>query len=309
MAQKIGDRTKETSTTSGTGTLSLLGAVANFQTFGNAIGNGNSTPYLIDDGAGNWEATWGTVTTGTPDTITRGALIKSSTGSRVSFGAGTKTISCVSMAELLLWVGSADAMAETSIASATTTDLSTINTFCAAISGTVTITSFGSQPNTLRKIRFTGTSLVLTHNATSLILPGSGNWRVLWYQRAAAPIEFSVTANGMIGGAVGNLCSITLTPGRWKLSGTAQENGSGAGANTYFTAGISANSASFTGCVQGKSKVLAANYVNGGTATLGSASIIGFEVTVAVNTSFYLVAQPLSNSVNYDGWLRADPLI
>lgn len=199
MAQKIANRAKETSTTTGTGTISLLGAVASFQTLVNGAGNGNTVPYLIDNGAGEWELTWGTLTSGSPDTITRGTFIKSSTGSRVSFSAGTKTVAIVSAVELILWVGQSDGLIETSIASATTTDLGTVPTFRALITGTTTITGFGSQPNTLRYVRFSG-ALTLTHNATSLILlggasrttvanavgiyvsDGSGNWRELHYQ-------------------------------------------------------------------------------------------------------------------------------
>ena len=39
MALVINDRVKETSTTTGTGTLSLAGAVTGFETFSSAIGN------------------------------------------------------------------------------------------------------------------------------------------------------------------------------------------------------------------------------------------------------------------------------
>ena len=47
MALVINDRVKETSTTTGTGTLSLAGAVTGFETFSSAIGNTNTTYYAI----------------------------------------------------------------------------------------------------------------------------------------------------------------------------------------------------------------------------------------------------------------------
>ena len=47
MALVINDRVKETSTTTGTGTFTLAGAVTGFETFSSAIGNGNTTYYAI----------------------------------------------------------------------------------------------------------------------------------------------------------------------------------------------------------------------------------------------------------------------
>ena len=91
--------------------------------------------------------------------------------------------------------------ATTAIASAATADLSSASTFSVNITGTTTITSFGSGLNLMRLVRFDG-ALTLTHNATTLILPGganittaagdvalfrsdsSGNWRCIAYQRA-----------------------------------------------------------------------------------------------------------------------------
>ena len=47
MALLIGDRVKETSTTTGTGAFSLDGAETGFQTFSSVIGDGNETFYCI----------------------------------------------------------------------------------------------------------------------------------------------------------------------------------------------------------------------------------------------------------------------
>lgn len=89
--------------------------------------------------------------------------------------------------------------AEADVASATTTDLGAQTTQNLRITGTTTITGFGTvAAGTRRWVRFSG-ALTLTHNATSLILPGganittvagdslitlslgSGNWKVLGY--------------------------------------------------------------------------------------------------------------------------------
>lgn len=201
---RLPDRTKETSNTTGTGAVSLLGAVNGHYRFSdaNAVGDGNLTAYIIDDGNGAWEATFGSVTAGATDTISRGTLIKSSTGARVNFGVGTKTVAVVSLVELLLIVCGSAALVETDIASAATCDIGGLVTFRARITGTVAITSLGTAPNCMRWVRFAG-ALTLTHNAASLILLGAanhttaagdvglymsdaaGNWRELAYFSAA----------------------------------------------------------------------------------------------------------------------------
>lgn len=84
----VKDRVQETSTTTGTGTLTLAGAVSGFQTFSSAIGNGNTTYYAIVNGS-EWEVGLGTVAAGT---LARTTVIASSTGSAISFSAGTKSV-------------------------------------------------------------------------------------------------------------------------------------------------------------------------------------------------------------------------
>ena len=82
MALVLADRVQETSTTTGTGTLTLDGAVLGFQTFAAGIGSGNTCYYAITNAAGAWEVGIGTVGTGT---LARTTLLSSSTGSLVSF--------------------------------------------------------------------------------------------------------------------------------------------------------------------------------------------------------------------------------
>jgi hypothetical protein len=100
--------------------------------------------------------------------------------------------------------------AEVDIASATTTDLGTVGSDNVRITGTTTITGLGTvQAGVRRYVRFAG-ALTLTHNGTSLILPGgisigtnandracfvslgSGNWLCLDYVFASG----AVLANG-----------------------------------------------------------------------------------------------------------------
>jgi hypothetical protein len=90
MALVLADRVQETTTTTGTGTVTLAGAATGFQSFA-AVGDGNSTYYTIAGGS-EWEVGIGTYTaSGT--TLSRTTVISSSnSGSLVTFSAGTKNV-------------------------------------------------------------------------------------------------------------------------------------------------------------------------------------------------------------------------
>ena len=96
MALVINDRVKETSTSTGTGTFDLDGAVTGFDTFVAGIADGNTTYYAIfHQGTTEWEVGLGTVTDATPDTLARTTVITSSNSdSAVTFTAGTKDVFC-----------------------------------------------------------------------------------------------------------------------------------------------------------------------------------------------------------------------
>ena len=96
MAFVINDRVKETSTSTGTGTFNLAGAVTGFETFVAGIGNSNTTYYAITlPGVAEFEVGIGTVTDASPDTLSRDTILSSSNSdSAVNFSAGTKNIFC-----------------------------------------------------------------------------------------------------------------------------------------------------------------------------------------------------------------------
>ena len=95
MALVLNDRVKETTTTTGTGTLTLGGAVTGFETFAAGIGNSNTTYYAVTlPGTAEFEVGLGTLS-GDSSTIARTTIISSSNSdSAVNFSAGTKTIFC-----------------------------------------------------------------------------------------------------------------------------------------------------------------------------------------------------------------------
>lgn len=96
MALVINDRVKENSTSTGTGTINLEGAVTGFEGFVAGIGTGNTTYYTIfNQGTNEFEVGIGTVTDATPDTLSRDTIISSSNGdAAVNFTAGTKDVFC-----------------------------------------------------------------------------------------------------------------------------------------------------------------------------------------------------------------------
>jgi hypothetical protein len=80
MALVVFDRVQETTATTGTGTLTLGGAVAGFQTFA-VVGNGNTTYYTIVNGS-DWEVGIGTYSSTGP-TLARTTVLSNSLGTTV----------------------------------------------------------------------------------------------------------------------------------------------------------------------------------------------------------------------------------
>ena len=96
MALVINDRVKETSTSTGTGTIHLAGAETGYESFVSGVGTTNKTYYAIElNSLGEWEVGIGTVTSGSPDTLSRDTIISSSNSdAAVNFSAGTKNVFC-----------------------------------------------------------------------------------------------------------------------------------------------------------------------------------------------------------------------
>ena len=92
MALILADRVKETTTTTGTGTVTLAGAVTGYQSF-TAIGDGNTTYYTIASQSNSeWEVGIGTYTS-SGTTLSRTTVLSSSNaGSLVNFSSGTKDV-------------------------------------------------------------------------------------------------------------------------------------------------------------------------------------------------------------------------
>jgi hypothetical protein len=104
MALVINDRVKETTTTTGTGAVSLGGATTGFETFAAGVGNSNTTYYVIaHQTASEWEVGLGTLDGDSSD-LTRTTVISSSNSdSAVDFAAGTKDVFCTIPASKLIF--------------------------------------------------------------------------------------------------------------------------------------------------------------------------------------------------------------
>ena len=199
MALVLKDRVLETTTTTGTGPITLAGAMSGFQSF-STIGNGNTCYYTIDGGS-EWEVGVGTYTA-SGSTLSRDSVLDSSnSGNLVNFSAGTKRVFVTYPADSAVTLNDAQTLtnktismagvlqldASTPIASGATVDLSAADGNDVTVThstGDTAITSFGAasaiQAGTRTRVRasISGGTLTLTHNATSMIIPGGADWEL-----------------------------------------------------------------------------------------------------------------------------------
>ena len=105
MALVINNRVRELTSTTGTGAVTLGGAVGGFQTFAAGIGNDNTTYYAISINSENeWEVGLGTLNADS-STLTRTSVLESSNGdAAVDFSAGSKEIFCTLPAEKAVYL-------------------------------------------------------------------------------------------------------------------------------------------------------------------------------------------------------------
>jgi hypothetical protein len=114
MAFVIADRVRETTSTAGTGSLTLGGPYSGFQGF-SVIGDGNNTYYAISDpNTGDWEVGIGTYTA-SGNVLSRDTVLASSnSGNLVVFAAGTKDVICTQPAERNVYAVGTDVVAANS---------------------------------------------------------------------------------------------------------------------------------------------------------------------------------------------------
>lgn len=156
----IFDRVQETTTTTGTGTINLAGAVTGYETFVVGVGTGNTCYYCIFDSiTGDWEVGFGTVTDASPDTLSRSTVLQSSNSDAlVSFAAGTKRVFVTLPADKAIYE---DASSIAEITNLVLTPSSTIN-----------ITAGGGITVTNGQMRIQGSGGPVTITANPQIVAG-----------------------------------------------------------------------------------------------------------------------------------------
>ena len=109
MALVVKDRVKETATTTGTGAVTLGGAVTGFESFSSALANSDTTYYAISHrNADEWEVGLGTYNSGV---LTRTTILESSNSdSAVSFSSGTKDVFITLPADKAVYLDANDAL-------------------------------------------------------------------------------------------------------------------------------------------------------------------------------------------------------
>ena len=171
MALVLADRVQETTTTSGTGTVTLAGASLGFQSFGTAIGNANTTYYTLVDG-NNWEVGIGTYTS-SGTTLSRDTVLASSAGAptKITLSGGTTTVFVTYPAEGAVGESITQTLTNKTISGSSNTITNVSLT--TGVTGTLPVANGGTGAATL------ATNNVLLGNGTSAlqaIAPGtSGN--------------------------------------------------------------------------------------------------------------------------------------
>jgi hypothetical protein len=195
MALAINDRVRETTSTTGTGAVTLGGAVDGFQTFAAGIGNSNTTYYAISlNSANEWEVGLGTLN-GDSSTLTRTTVLQSSNSdAAVDFAAGAKEIFCTLPSEKALYLDASGDLANSGIITNTSVDAS------AAIAQTkLALDITNSEVNAsaaiaLSKLATVTASRVLESNVSGAVSASSVTSTTLGYLDATSSIQTQLDA-------------------------------------------------------------------------------------------------------------------
>lgn len=203
---------KETSSTAGTGTWTLAGAVTGFRAWSN-VGDGNTAYYTATDASGNWEIGIGTYTlSGT--TLARTTILASSNaGSAVNFTT-TVTIACVDVIEAKvqgLYLSAAYTL---------TSQTAAQKLFNSSTNGAITL-----QPGTYRfRVRAFITGMAAGSNTFGFALGGTATFTQSWDAMANKAVAAAAVGTPTInyGNTAANAALVTavaVTTGWFSIEG------------------------------------------------------------------------------------------
>ena len=246
MAYIQKDRVKETTTTIGTGAVTLAGAVAGFQAFSAVMSVADTCYYVIVSATGaDWET--GTGTYSSASVLTRTTVLSSSnSGNAVSFAAGTKDVFMGPIANQVNDIAhggtgattAADARTNLGAGTGTVTSVSGAGTVSGlTLTGTVTSSGSLTLGGSLSAIPLatgvsgtlpvanggtgvttsTGTTNVVLSNSPTLVTPLSNTLSAI---PVASGAGNSVTIAAGSGVGTGNGANLILNPGEFATSGT-----------------------------------------------------------------------------------------
>jgi hypothetical protein len=281
----LADRVKESTATTGQGTVTLAGAAVGFRSFTAAFGNGVSVYYVIAGGA-EWEVGIGTTGAGT---LSRDTVIGSSAGgtTKVTFSAGTKDVFCSVPASRLVLT---DNLASANTANAVVQRDGSGN-FAA---GTITATLSGSITGNAA----TATALQTARNINGVSFNGTADITVT---AAAGTLTGTTLASNVVSSSltsVGTLTNLTVTNTiTGSVSGSSGSTTGNAATATALQTARNINGVSFNGTaditVTAAAGTLSGNTLASGVTassltsvgTLSSLTVSG-NLTVDTNTLF-----------------------
>jgi hypothetical protein len=301
MAFILADRVQELTSTTGTGTLTLTGAVSGFQSFG-AIGDANTTYYTIVSGT-DWEVGYGTYTAaGT--TLSRDTILSSSAGgAAISVAAGASVFcdypagKAVTTTDPIQLVG--DATSTQNIATAATTGGLNIGGAGAA-SGTITIgrgTTAGAQT-----VQIGGSGNIINVGAASGIQP-------ITIGRSGTSLAVVNINSGAAGGKTTNIAT-NATSG----TNTVTIGATGAGSNVINVAtGTNAQTVNIsTGATTNTQTINIANGVSTSSKAIdiggGGASSASISIGATANTTITIGVAGGTTTTAINGPLTANSL-
>lgn len=288
MALIVKDRVKETTTTTGTGSVTLAGASAGFQSF-SVVGNGNTTYYTITDGT-NWEVGLGTYSTTGP-TLSRDTVYESSNaGAKVNWGAGSKDVFVTLPAEggALPVIGQ---VVQSSVAPTNGTWLQTGKYYSKA-TYPLLATALGDVPDigspvTMAKAQIpVACTFTNTAARAPYCMATSGT---AWVFGTSAAAKFIYTTDGASFSAVPPNASITNITGVWYV-------------NSTFVATVNPGTSSSTGLLVSSDGI---TWTSRTLVTSGSGGTSTPTNSVAYGAGVYVIAYATSNSLYYSSNLQS----